>query len=229
MEDYYPPAVVSELDVDSRGKFVSRTYAHLFGAVCGFILIEAALFKTGLADRIAQSLLGVSWLAVLGGFMVVSWLASRTAHLAKSKTAQYAALAAYVVAESLLFVPMLWIANNLAPGVITSAAAVTFVAFAALTALVFLTGKDFSFLRSLLFWGGIVAMVLIFGGVLFGFRLGTYFSVAMVGFAGAAILYDTSNVLHHYQEDRYVAAALELFASVALMLWYVLRLFMSRR
>jgi uncharacterized protein len=106
---------------------------------------------------------------------------------------------------------------------------VTFVAFAALTALVFLTGKDFSFLRSLLFWGGIVAMVLIFGGVLFGFRLGTYFSVAMVGFAGAAILYDTSNVLHHYQEDRYVAAALELFASVALMLWYVLRLFMSRR
>jgi uncharacterized protein len=209
MEDYYPPAVVS--------------------AVCGFILIEAALFKTGLADRIAQSLLGVSWLAVLGGFMVVSWLASRTAHLAKSKTAQYAALAAYVVAESLLFVPMLWIANNLAPGVITSAAAVTFVAFAALTALVFLTGKDFSFLRSLLFWGGIVAMVLIFGGVLFGFRLGTYFSVAMVGFAGAAILYDTSNVLHHYQEDRYVAAALELFASVALMLWYVLRLFMSRR
>jgi FtsH-binding integral membrane protein len=229
MEDYYPPAVVSELDVDSRGKFVSRTYAHLFGAVCGFILIEAALFKTGLADRIAQSLLGVSWLAVLGGFMVVSWLASRTAHLAKSKTAQYAALAAYVVAESLLFVPMLWIANNLAPGVITSAAAVTFVAFAALTALVFLTGKDFSFLRSLLFWGGIVAMVLIFGGVLFGFRLGTYFSVAMVGFAGAAILYDTSNVLRHYQEDRYVAAALELFASVALMLWYVLRLFMSRR
>jgi uncharacterized protein len=229
MEDYYPPAVVSELDVDSRGKFVSRTYAHLLGAVCGFILIETALFKTGLADRIAQTLLGVSWLAVLGGFMVVSWLASRTAHLAKSKTAQYAALAAYVVAESLLFVPMLWIANNLAPGVITSAAAVTFVAFAALTALVFLTGKDFSFLRSLLFWGGIVAMVLIFGGVLFGFRLGTYFSVAMVGFAGAAILYDTSNVLHHYQEDRYVAAALELFASVALMLWYVLRLFMSRR
>jgi FtsH-binding integral membrane protein len=229
MEDYYPPAVVSELDVDSRGKFVSRTYAHLLGAVCGFMLIETALFKTGLADRIAQTLLGVSWLAVLGGFMVVSWLASRTAHLAKSKTAQYAALAAYVVAESLLFVPMLWIANNLAPGVITSAAAVTFVAFAALTALVFLTGKEFSFLRSLLFWGAIVAMVLIFGGVLFGFRLGTYFSVAMVGFAGAAILYDTSNVLRHYQEDRYVAAALELFASVALMLWYVLRLFMSRR
>jgi FtsH-binding integral membrane protein len=51
----------------------------------------------------------------------------------------------------------------------------------------------------------------------------------MVALAGASILYDTSNTLHHYEEDRYVAAALELFASVALMLWYVLRLFLSRR
>ena len=42
------------------------------------------------------------------------------------------------------------------------------------------------------------------------------------------ILYDTSNVLHHYPEDRYVAGALQLFASVALMFWYVLRIFMSR-
>jgi hypothetical protein len=229
MEDYYQPVTVGEMDIDSRGRFVSRTYAHLFGAVCGFILIETLLFKTGLADRIAQALLGVSWLAVLGGFLVISWLASRTAHVAKSKAAQYAALTVYVVAESLIFVPLLWIANNLAPGTITSAAAVTFVAFAALTAIVFLTGKDFSFLRSLLFWGGIMALVLIVAGAAFGFQLGTYFSVAMVAFAGAAILYDTSNILHHYSEDRYVAAALELFASVALMLWYVLRLFMNRR
>ena len=229
MDNYYEPVAVSEMDIDTRGTFVSRTYAHLFGAVCGFILIETLLFKSGLADKIAQALLGISWLAVLGGFMVVSWLASRTAHVAKTKAAQYGALSAYVVAESILFVPLLWIANNVAPGAITSAAAITFVAFAALTAVVFLTGKDFSFLRSLLFWGGIMALVLIVAGVVFGFQLGTYFSVAMVGFAGAAVLYDTSNVLHHYPEDRYVAAALELFASVALMLWYVLRIFMSRR
>jgi FtsH-binding integral membrane protein len=50
----------------------------------------------------------------------------------------------------------------------------------------------------------------------------------MIGFAGAAILYDTSNIMRNYPEDRYVAAALELFASIALMFWYVLRLFMSR-
>lgn len=228
-EQYYLPVSVSELDVDSRGRFVSRTYAHLFGAVSGFMLIEILLFKSGWADQLARALLGVSWLLVLGGFVVVSWLASRTAHLAKSRPAQYAALSAYVVAESILFVPLLWIANNFAPGAITSAAAVTFLAFSALTAVVFITGKDFSFLRGLLFWGGIMALAGIVAGAVFGFQLGTWFSVAMVGFAGAAILYDTSNVLRHYPEDRYVAAALELFASVALMLWYVLRLFLGRR
>ena len=178
---------------------------------------------------IAQSLLGVSWLLVLGAFVVASWLASRTAHLAVSKATQYIALGCYVIAESLIFVPLLYIADKVAPGAITSAAAITFVTFAALTAVVFLTGKDFSFLRTLLCWGGIIALGLIIGGVVFGFHFGTYFSVAMVAFAGAAILYDTSNILHHYPEDRYVAAALELFASVALLLWYVLRLFISRR
>ena len=93
-----------------------------------------------------------------------------------------------------------------------------------LTAVVFTTRKDFSFLGALLRWGGIVALVAHRGGVCSGFDLGTWFSVGMIALAGAAILYDTSNVLHHYPEDRYVAASLQLFASVALMFWYVLRL-----
>ncbi len=220
---------VIDLDAQSRGTFVSRTYSHLFGAITAFTLIEVFLFKTGLAEKITSALLGVSWLLVLGGFVVVSWLASRAAHTATSKAAQYAALAGFVVAESIIFVPLLYIANQVAPGAITSAAAVTFFGFTALTLVVFMTRKDFSFLRGILFWGGIVALLLIVAGAIFGFQLGTYFSVGMVALAGGAILYDTSNVLHHYPEDRYVAAALELFASVALMLWYVLRLFMSRR
>jgi FtsH-binding integral membrane protein len=228
-QSYSRSVAVGALDEQTRGTFVSRTYGHLFGAVLAFTLIEVFLFRTGLAVTIAQGMLGVSWLLVLGGFVVVSWIASRVAHRAVSKPAQYAALAGYVVAESIIFVPLLVIADQVAPGAISSAAAITFVAFAALTAVVFFTRKDFSFLRTILMWGGIIALVLIVAGVIFGFQLGTFFSVAMVALAGASILYDTSNVLHHYPEDRYVAAALELFASVALMLWYVLRLFMSRR
>ena len=227
-ENYQPNAVV-DLDENARGTFIARTYAHLLGAIAAFTLIEVYLFKTGQAETIFNALTGVSWLWVLGGFVVVSWLASRVAHNVASKPLQYLALGIFVVAEAIIFVPLLYLANARADGVISSAATATIVGFIGLTCIVFATRKDFSFLRGLLCWGGVVALVLIVAGALFGFQLGTYFSVAMIALAGGAVLYDTSNVLHHYSEDRYVAAALELFASVALMFWYILRLFLSRR
>jgi FtsH-binding integral membrane protein len=215
--------------LNTREKFIVRTYNHLFGAILLFALIEIGLFKSGLAAVIAQAMMGASWLLVLGGFIVVSWLASHVAHRSDSLPKQYAALIGFVVAEAIIFVPMLYIAENVAPGVTASAATVTFIGFIGLTAVAFWTRKDFSFLGGILRWGFILALVAIVAGVLFGFQLGTFFSVAMVGLAGGAILYDTSNVLHHFPEDRYVGAALELFASVALMFWYVLRLFLAAR
>jgi uncharacterized protein len=228
-DTYSVDVPVIELDDQSRGRFIARTYNHLFAAICAFTLIEIGLFQSGLAATMAKAMLGTSWLLVLGGFVVVSWLASMAAARSMSMAAQYAALACYVVAEAIIFVPLLYLADASAPGAITSAAIVTFLAFTMLTLVVFITRKDFSFLRGMLMWGGIIAFVLIVAGVIFGFQLGTYFSVGMVALAGASVLYNTSNVLHHYPQDRYVAASLQLFASVALMFWYVLRLFMSRR
>jgi hypothetical protein len=220
---------VSALDTDRRATFLTRTYTHLLGAILGFTAIEIALFSSGLAEPIARAMLGVNWLLVLGGFMLVSWLASRAALSVSSLGSQYLGLAALVAAQALIFVPMLYLANAYAPGTIQSAALVTMMGFVGLTAVAFSTRKDFSFLGAGLRWLGVMALVLIASSVIFGFALGTWFSVAMVAFAGAAVLYDTSNVLHHFPEDRYVGAAMQLFASVALMFWYVLRLFMARR
>lgn len=219
---------VAHAPVDARAKFISRTYTHLFGAILLFTGIEVALFKSGIAYRIAGSM-AQNWLFVLGGFMLVSWVASRAAHTSMSLGTQYAALAGYVGVQAVIFVPLLMVANLHAPGAIQSAAVTTMLGFAGLTGVAFWTRKDFSFLGSILKWAGICALALIVGGLLFGFQLGTFFSVAMIAFAGGAILYDTSNVLHHFPQDRYVGAALELFASVALLFWYVLRLFISAR
>lgn len=219
---------VLALGVETRATFIMQTYMHLFGAILLFVGVEIVLFSTGIAETLAAAMLGVNWLLVLGAFMIVGWLASRTAHRTESLPLQYLALGGFVVAEAILFVPLLFVANYYAPGAIQSAAMVTFLGFLGLTAVAFTTRKDFSFLGSLLRWGFLVALVLIVAGVLFGFQLGTFFSVAMVALAGGAILYDTSNILHHYPKDRYVGAALELFASVALMFWYVLQIFLSR-
>ncbi len=221
-------APVAERSADVRSDFIWRTYGHVAVAILLFAGIETYLFVSGLALPIAQSMLSLNWLLILGGFMIVGWLATHVAHTVQSKPLQYVALVGFVVAQAIMFLPLLAIAIANQPGIVESAVGVTLLGTAGLTAVAFITRKDFSFLRSILVWGGILALVGIAGSVLFGFNLGTWFSVAMIGFAGAAVLYDTSNILHHYPEDRYVGAALQLFASIALMFWYVLRLFMSR-
>jgi len=217
------------IGVSTRATFITRTYTHLLIAIALFLSIEVVLFQTGAAESIARAMMSTNWLLVLGAFIIVSWLASSVAATATSLPAQYAALFGFVAAEAFIFVPMLYIANAMAPGAIHSAGLLTAIGFGGLTAIAFATRKDFSFLGGLLRWAFVVALLAIVGAVLFGFQLGTWFSVAMVGLAGAAILRDTSNVLYNFPEDRYVAASLQLFASVALMFWYLLRLFMGER
>jgi hypothetical protein len=219
---------VADLDTSARATFIWRTYLHVAAAILGFAAVEYLIFSSGLAFPIANAMLSISWLVPLGLFMVVGWLATRTALRTESVPLQYLALGGFVVAEAILFVPLLLMANQAAGGgVIESAAWVTLMGFGALTGIAFYTRKDFSFLRGALIWGGFAAIGLIVAGSLFGFQLGTFFSIAMVALAGASILYDTSNIIHHYPKDRYVAAALQLFASVAMMFWYILSLMSS--
>jgi FtsH-binding integral membrane protein len=230
--NYAPRAIAgsaAQLAVKARAQFIMRTYGHLLGAILAFAACEVFLFTSGLYVPILRVLSGsgMGMLLVLGGFVALGALFRSLAHSARSQSTQYLGLGAYVVLQALIFVPLLWMADNYAPGAIKSAALVTLLGFTGLTAVVFTTRRDFSFLGAVIRWGFILALVAIVAAVIFGFSLGTFFSVAMVGLAGAAVLYDTSNVLHHFPEDSYVAAALELFASIALMFWYVLRLFMG--
>ncbi len=230
-EDLTPESIgqtTLEHEQTDRSQFISRTYTHLLGAMFLFAGLEFWVFQTPYAEQLALFMLQKSWLAVLGAFIVASWIASHVAHKVESKGAQYTALIGFVIAEAIIFIPMLYIALAISPEIVEYAVAVTLGAFVVLTAIAMFSGRDFSFLRTFLMWGGVIALGTIVMGVLVGFHLGTYFSMAMIGFAGASILYDTSKIMRDYPEDRYIAAALELFASIALMLWYVLRFFMSR-
>lgn len=220
-------APVSDASVEDRSDFIWKCYAHVVGAILAFAAIEVYFFQSGIAERIAIPMLN-NWWMVLGVFILAGWGATHVAHRVESKNAQYGAFAAFIVLESLIFAPMLFIASIRAPGIIDSAAGVTVLGCVGLIATVMITRKDFSFLRGMMVWLFFLALAAIGGSLLFGFELGTWFSVAMIGFAGAAVLYDTSNILHHYPQDKYVAASMQLFASIAMMFWYILRLFMSR-
>ena len=219
---------VAEASVEQRSEFIWKCYAHVVGGILAFVAIEAYLFSSGAAEGIITAMFQLPWLAILGMFILVSWGASHVAHRVESKPAQYAAYAALIVAEAIIFLPLLYIADQMGGGIIESAAGVTIIGCVGLIATAMITRKDFSFLRGMLVWGGLLAMGGIVASLIMGFELGTWFSVAMIGFAGVAVLYDTSNIMHHYPQDKYVGAAMALFASIALMFWYILRLFISR-
>lgn len=218
---------------EERAAFIRKTYLHLAGAIVLFIALETYLVVSGAALTLAQTMLGTkySWLIVLGAFMGVSMLANWWANSATSKPLQYLGLMLYTVAQAIVFAPLLFFAAfRSGDGVemISKAGIVTLGLFLGLTAVVFLTKKDFSFLGPILMIGGFVALGFIASGIIFGFSLGSIFAFVMVAFAGGAILYDTSNVLHRYNTNQHVAASLSLFASVALLFWYILQIFMGR-
>ncbi len=221
---------VAQARPSERAVFIRKTYMHLAGAVGAFILIEFLLFQLGIAEALTALIASnqYAWLAVLGGFALLGWFSRSLAAKADSTQTQYMGLGIYVVGQALIFAPILYIAAVFSdPTVIPTAAILTLLMFAGLTTIAFTTRTDFTFLGGVLKIAGFVALGLIVCSVLFGFTLGLLFSVVMVAFASAAILYDTSKIMHHYSTEHYVAASLELFASVALLFWYILRIVMS--
>ena len=225
-------STVADSRAEVRTAFLRKTYGHLAGALVVFVCLEALLLRMPGIDGLVRAMTGPAWLLVLLMFMGVSYVADRWARSSTSLGMQYLGLGLYVVAESILFLPLLYIAARYAgPGLFVNAGLLTLITFGGMTAIVFLTKKDFSGLRVALSVGGMVAFGLIVCSILFGLTLGTWFSVAMIVFASGAILYHTGAVMQHYREDQYVAASLSLFAAVALLLWYVIQLLMdfSRR
>ncbi|WP_052666199.1 Bax inhibitor-1/YccA family protein [Nitriliruptor alkaliphilus] len=230
----YAPQPVSTHAPEVRSRFMKRVYARLALGIAAFIAIEVYLFSEAsgyLAYEIANALLGPSWLLVLGGFMLVSWLGTSFAWKAQSAAMQYGGYALMIAVYAVIFTLPLAIAASepQLDGVISTAAWITALGFAGLTGIALTTSKDFKFLRGLLVWAGMLALGAIVVAVLVpSVQLGAWFSIAMIGLAGGAILYDTQKIYHSYPPDREVAAAMSLFASVMLMFWYVLRL-LSRR
>ena len=223
-----PPLPVADAAVDGRFDYMKRTYGYLMAGIAAFVGLEVFLFTTGLGETIAQFAISTNWLLILGAFMVANWLATTYLFRAKSHAGQLGAYGAIILAQALIFTPMLWIAFESFPGAVGQAAAVSTVGFVGLSGVAITSSKDFSFLGSLLKWGGIAAILLIVVSVLFGMNLGVWFSVAMIAFAGGAILWETQQILRSYPEGTELMAAVSLFSSVMLLFWYVLRLFMSR-
>jgi FtsH-binding integral membrane protein len=226
---------------DARVGFIRRTYLHLAGSVAVLVGIEALLLRA--LDTAAGRQFFAQWFAspvsllfVLAFFIGGGFLARYMARADMPPAVKYLGLAIYTVIEALFLLPIVFYATHkYGMGMINQAAALTLVTFGGLTLTVFITKKDFSFLgyglmvASWLLLGLIVVAIVmpLLGGPAIG--LGSWFSFLVIALAAGYILYDTSNILHHYRTDEHVAAALELLADVVLMFYYILRVLIMNR
>jgi FtsH-binding integral membrane protein len=233
MENQFPEKImVSSLSDVERVAFYKKTYAHVAGGVLVFVLFEYLLLQSDtIVDFMLSMTEGYKWLLMLGGFMLATNYAEGMALRSSDKNMQYLAYGIYIFFEALIFVPMIYLAAyymESGPEILNQAAIVTLALFTGLSAAVLFTKTDFSFLKTGLTIGFFIAIGLIIAGTIFGFNLGLWFSVGMCLLAGGSILYQTSNLVSKYGVEDYIPAALGLFASLMLLFWYILRIFMSR-
>lgn len=238
---------VATMGVSDRVAFLRKTYTHLGVALIAFAAITGGMLKFMPETSFKFSRWAFTgawnWLLVLGLFMLVGYIAERLARSESSRGLQYLGLAIAVTAQALLLQPMIWILmfkfgageinldggmlSGQAGAILMQAVVITLAIFIGLTVTVFITRKDFSFLRGALAIGAFGALGVILASAIFGFSLGALFSGAMILLMAGYILYQTSLVMSEFPPSAYVAASLLLFSTIATLFWYVLRLLME--
>ncbi len=250
------PGAVATLGVSERVAFLRRTYAHLGIALIAWAAITAAVMRFASEFSLKFSLWAMqgqwTWLGVMVLFMLVGWGAERLARSEASRGAQYAGMGLAVVAQAIILQPLLWIvmmrfgekgmfiktkaglvvnwaSAGPAYSLIMQAAAITIAIFVGLTLTVFITKKDFSFMRGILTVASFAVLGIILVSAIAGFSLGAVFIGFMVALMGGYILFQTSLIMREFPPSYHVSAALMLFSTVATLFWYVLQLVMSLR
>jgi FtsH-binding integral membrane protein len=244
------PGAVATFGVSDRVNFLRKTYAHLGIALIAFAAITAFMMRYMTMTSLKFSSMALqgrfSWFIVLALFMIIGVVAQRLAMSQSSRGLQYLGLGIFVIAEALILQPLLWIAilkfgnarmfiageaggMGAAGSLIMQAAIITMAIFVGLTLTVFITKKDFTFLRGALTIASFAVLGIILASLAFGFSLGALFCGAVILILAGYILYQTTMVMSYFPPSGYVAAALMLFSTIATLFWYVLQLLMSLR
>src|SRR5436190_20061174 len=141
-----------------------------------------------------------------------------------------AALFGFTTLTGVIISPLLYIISRSNPASIFQAGVLTVGIFGGLTAYVFISNRDFSFLRGMVTVGLIVVILAGLLNVLFVGSIGLGFALAVATlllFAGF-VLYDTSNIIRRYPTNEYVSGALALYLD-ALNIFLALLRILNRR
>ena len=239
------PFVVADAPAADRAAFFRRTYGLVAIGFAAFAALLAIFFlgfdrQEGIAFALfsglfsmMRSLGGWSILLVMLAFWGATTVAQSLAFNRSSRGTQYAGLGLYVVLEALIFIPLIGYVilstKGNASTVLVPAGIVTGGMIAGLTALVFMTNLDFSFLKVAIILGSFAALAIVLVAAIAGLSLGAWFSIAMIVLMATVILYQTNEIKNTLETDQHVAAAFILFSSFVTLLFYVIRFFAGGR
>ena len=239
------PFIVAQAPASERAAFFRRTYGLVAIGFAAFAALLAIFFlgfdrQEGIAFALfsglfsmMRSLGGWSILLVMLAFWGATTVAQSLAFNRASRSSQYAGLGLYVVLEALIFIPLIGYVilstKGNASTVLVPAGIVTGGMIAGLTALVFMTNLDFSFLKVAIILGSFAALAIVLVGAIAGLSLGAWFSIAMIVLMATVILYQTNEIKNTLETDQHVAAAFILFSSFVTLLFYVIRFFAGGR
>jgi FtsH-binding integral membrane protein len=230
------PFIVADAPAADRAAFFRRTYGLVAAAFGAFAVTLYALFVSGIAETFMRSISGMGSWGMLG-VMVLFWVGTTAAQSLAfnraSRLAQYAGLGIYVVLQAIIFVPLIVYTAYVTKGnpgeILIPACMATGALVVALTAVVFMTNMDFSFLKVAIVIGSICALGIVIVSLFAGWSLGAWFSIAMIVLMATVILYQTNEVKNTMETDQHVAAAFVLFSSFVTLLFYVIRFFAGDR
>ncbi len=199
------PVTAAQVSVEERMSFVRKVYALFFAATL-FAVGGAGLglsFRPLLVFAFEHPF--IMLIIMLGGVMG----AQAVRHV---PGLNLVALFGFTTLTGVMISPLLYVLSQTNPGSILQAGVLTVGIFGGLTAYVFVSKKDFSFMRGMLTVGLVVvvlAAILNFfvGSGAFGFAVS---AAALILFSGF-VLYDTSNIIRRYPTNEYVQGALSLY------------------
>lgn len=204
-----------------RLAFIRKVYGHFLGSLAITAAVTTAVMTSAPVLNLAGRFWVVWMLLYLGLSMCSGWIARQGTGFG------YALLGLLSVATGLFFGPtILFYAKVGGVGIVANALILTGSIFTGLTAYVFITRKDFSWMGAgltaglfLLIGVGIVSIFVPMGNT-------TNFLITLAGavlFCGF-ILYDTSNILHNYRTDQYVVATVAIYLDFVILFMKILRL-----
>ncbi len=211
---------VADYPADVRADFIRKVYS---------------LFFLSMLVTVGVGTFAAPFTPVIAGYMLPLLIAGVVCIIALSFAARVpgvnlALLMLYSVIQGAIFGPMLTIFEARFPGIAAEAGWTTIAVFGGLTAYVFASRKDFSFLGGMLFMSLIALLV---AGIVMMFVHAAWasmlYSVAGVVIFSGFVLYDTSQIIHRLSPEDAVMGAVTLYLDFVNLFMFILRLFSSRR